>query len=515
MATKYVSQTATNGYQVGNDANNGSTKSLAKLTLESAISEASSGDTIVINDGEYVAASFYNITKSLTINPENPYGTTLKRTGAQIRVLNINVVGAVTLGALVLDAEESANTSAISSSTIAGGNIALTLNKTKLKNPGSGAAAASFLSVNLNLKVNDVVLDGACYSGGVNATALQAGHIDIDGLSVDNSGTSGAIGPGQSPVLLIAASAGPTMQIRRCSGVWKSVGSSHGFIITRGMRGIIERNRGMRVIGTDISAAIIKCENNAVQADNIVIRYNQGVNECQGHYLILVGTDSSGANNGKTSYPHVYRNDVSGSSAASLMHGIMLGNIKGGVCFANRVRKAGIPLLSKLQTERAYFDDNDVDDSPTGVSGCMRAKGSANTDFVGNRIRLSTGNMNIVAVVNQDPTVPTFCSGVSFIGNDFYSPVQIDSAAVVGSAGDSSDAAFMLNNWMAPSYGTLAWQLGATYYGTLAEWIAAKEPTATAADPSARDHRFWHIAYEPLKISALSAVAPHLLSVEK
>lgn len=514
MATKYVSQTATNGYQIGNDANDGSTKALAKLTIESAMAAASSGDTIVLNDGVYVAATFFNVAKGLTIDSENPYGATLKRNGAQTRVVNINFVGSVTLGQVVIDAEENASTAALTSSA-AGGTTTLTLNKTKLKDPGAGAAAASFSSTALNLKVKDVILDGACYRGGINATLLQSGHIDIDGLTVDNSATAGANGSTASAVLLIATTAGPTMHVRRCSGVWKSAGNSHGFIITRGMRGIIERNRGMRVIGTDISAGIIKCENTGVQADNIVVRYNQGVNECPGQYLILIGTDGAGANDNKTNYPHVYRNDVSGSSAASLMHGIMFGNVKGGVCFTNRVRKAAIPLLSKLQTERAYYDDNDIDESPTGTSGCLRAKGSVNIDFVGNRVRLSAGNMNIGAVVNQDPTVPTFCSGVSIIGNNFYSPVQIDAAAVVGGSGDTSDGAFMLNNWMAPSYGAQSWQLGTTYYSNLAAWIAAKEATAVAVDPSTRDHRFWHVAYEPLKIAALSAVAPHLLSVEK
>lgn len=512
MATKYVSQTATNGYSLGSDANDGSTKLLAKLTLEAAMSVASTGDTIILNDGTYTATTFFNVTKGLTINPETPYGAVLKRNGAQTRVMNTNFVGGITLGKLALDAEDNASTSALSASA-SGGLTTLTLNGTKLKNTGAGAAAASFSCTALNLNVVDMILEGACPRGGIYATLLQSGHIDIDGLTVDNSAT-GATGSSTAPVVLIATVAGATMRVRRCTGIWKSIGSNQAWIMTRGVRGIIENNRGMRLIGTDASASVIACQNTGVLADNIVVRHNQGVNECPGAYLLMIGSDGASANDNKTNYPHVYKNDMAGTDAAPLMHGLMFGNIKGGVCFGNRVRKSAIPLLSKLQTERSYFDDNDVDESPTGTSGCLRAKGSVNTDFVGNRVRLGTGNMNIGMLVNQDPTIPTFSSGVSVIGNHFYSPIQIDFAGVIGGTGDTSDATCMMNNWCAPSFGAQGWLIGTTYYGSLATWLAAKEPTAKNIEPTVLSADFWKVSYQPLKVAALSAVAPHLLPIE-
>lgn len=513
MAIKYVSQAATNGYVVGSDANDGSTKVLAKLTLDSAMSAAGIGDTIIINDGTYTSATFFNVIKALTINPENDYGVVLKRTGAQIRVLNVNCVGTVNLGKLVLDAEDNASTSSLSVSNAAG-LTTLGLNGTKLKNTGAGAAAASISSTALNLNIVDIVLDGNCPRSGIYATLLQSGHIDIDGLTVDNSATSGATGTTAAPVVLIATVAGVTMRVRRCTGNWKSVGSSHAFILTRGIRGIIENNRGMRVTGTDTSAAIISCQNTGVLADNVVVRHNHGSNECPGQYLIMIGSDGASANDNKTNYPHVYKNDVSGSAAASLMHGLMFGNIKGGVCFGNYVRKAAIPLVSKLQTERAYFDDNDVDESPTSTSGCMRAKGSVNTDFVGNRIRLSAGNMNKPVVVNMDDAIPTYSSGVSVIGNHIYSPVTVEYVVALGGTGDTSAAEFMGNNWSAPDYGAQAWLVGTTYYDSLAAWKAAKELTANNVSPTTFSHDFWKLAYRTLHQSALAAVCPALLPLE-
>lgn len=434
MTILYVSQTATNGYAIGADFNNGTSKATPKLSLDGAISAAANGDTIIINDGIYTSGTFFNVTKALTINPETDYGAVLKRTGAQTRVMNVNYAGAVTLGKIVLDAEGSANTSSLTSSA-AGSLTTITLAGTKLRNPGNGAASAQFSSTALALIVRDVVLDGDFPSGGIRATLMASGYADIDGVTFNNSAAAGCSSSSCGPVTLFATASGVTMHVRRVAGVLKTTGSANAAIVTRGIRGIIERNRGIRIVGTDTSAAIIKVENTGVQADNVVVRYNQGVNECPGQYLILIGTDAASANDNKTNYPHVYRNDVAGSGAASLMHGIMFGNIKGGVMFSNRVRKSAIPLLSKLQTERAYIDDNDVDESPTNSSGCLRAKGSINVDFVGNRVRMGTGNLNPPVVINQDPTIPTFAAGISVIGNHFHCPVQMDTAGVIGGLG--------------------------------------------------------------------------------
>lgn len=514
MTILYVSQSATNGYAVGADTNSGTSEATPKLTLDGAMSAAVNGDTIVINDGIYTSATFFSLTKGLTIRAETDYGVVLRRTGAQSRVLNVNYAGSVTLGKIVLDAEGNAGTSPLSSSAAASATT-LTLAGTKLRNAGAGAPSGALNSTQLNLVVRDAILDGDAPLGGLRATALASGFQDIDGLTFDTSAGAGASGSSCGAVMLFATATGVTMHVRRVSGVWKSANAANAAIVTRGVRGIIERNRGLRIVGTDTSAAVIKVENTSVQADNVVVRYNQGTNECPGQYLILVGTDIAGANDSKTNYPHVYRNDVAGTSAASLMHGIMLGNVKGGVVFANRVRKSAIPLLSKLQTERAYFDDNDVDESPTNTgSGCLRAKGSINTDFVGNRVRMSSGNLNPAAVINQDPTIPTFSAGVSIIGNHFYSPVQMDSAGIVGGSGDTSDGTFMLNNWMAPSYGVSAWVVGTTAYSSLAAWQSAKEATAVATDPTTRDPRFWAISYKPAREYALAASAPWLLGSE-
>lgn len=62
MATKYVSKG-------GNDSNDGSSWALSKLTIQGAVTAATSGDTIEIGSGEYnEAVSWTGTTKSLTYN---------------------------------------------------------------------------------------------------------------------------------------------------------------------------------------------------------------------------------------------------------------------------------------------------------------------------------------------------------------------------------------------------------------------------------------------------------------
>ena len=89
MAIVYVSQTATNGYIIGNDSNDGSTKQLAKLTVESAITEASADDEVKGNDGSYSPVTFYTTNKNLTFSGENAGLTTFAGISGQTRIFHM------------------------------------------------------------------------------------------------------------------------------------------------------------------------------------------------------------------------------------------------------------------------------------------------------------------------------------------------------------------------------------------------------------------------------------------
>lgn len=335
-------------------------------------------------------------------------------------------------------------------------------------------------------------------------------HVDINGLTVDNSASSGVTSYASAPVWLNANGA-CTHRIRGVSGTWKTAAGviSSAFIRTSGSRGIIERNRGMNLIGGDTFGCLIRCENTTgIQADSLVIRKNQGVNATAGGYLILVGADSAGANDNKTNYAMVYGNVVSGTDNAALMHGIFIGNSKGGVICGNQVINAAIPIIAKLCSEAVYQMDNDIFLPHTSTSGCLRSKGSTNVQIAGNRVVLGSGSTNLFVLIDRDPTIPTLSLTCTVVANTMYSSVNVPSAVTVGGASDASTATFLLNNYNAPSYTAGAFVYQAATYNTAALWGAANEPTYLNAVPTLSDLSFWKNIYSPLAAQCMFMETP-------
>lgn len=508
MAIRYVSQSATNGYVIGNDGNSGLSKSLPYLTLDAAITGASASDTITINEGSYRAATYYNIDKSLTVIPEPGKQVTLQSTGGAIRVVNIFSTNPVTLGALRLDAESVASRNALTISTMATPPV-ITIDGTSFLNAGSGAQAV-LLPAKIKMNASNMTISHSSNAGGIMAFGLNEGYVNINGLIVDNSSGSGS---SLQAVNITAAATGIGCRIRGVSGTWKSSGSANSFIRTVGCLSVIEDNNGLSLTGSDTGPSIIAVMNSAYQSNGCVVRRNYGTNSCSGGYLILIGSDSPSANDNKTNYPHVYRNSMSGTDGASLIHGIILGNVAGGVVFGNRIRKCGIPLISKLQTEAAYFVDNDVDQPITGSSGCLRVKGSVNTQVSGNRVRMSAGYNNKFVYVTKDPTIPTLSSNVMCIGNTFWSSAAVAEAVGIGGASDASTATLCMNNYAAPSFGGAAFVDHANTYGSVSAWQSVELMVQSINDVTITDPGFWKESYLDMIRSAYATTFPHLLSI--
>lgn len=515
MATVYVSQTATHGYAVGSDANSGATKELAKLTISAAITAAAANDTVIVNDGTYVSATYHDIAKGLTLAAETDYGVTLKCAAGQSQVIRVGADGAeITLGKLIIDAENNAAASCVGLNGTTARTV--TLSGTRLQNAGTARFAIESISSGMVIALNVNGVDVSCSStaGGVYALLGAGAHVAINGLNCDNTAGSGAASNTRCPVY-INATAAATACIKGVSGTWKTSSGaiSASFIRTSGVRAIIEQNRGMVLSGGDTNGAIVRCENTSgVQSDSICIRNNRGENNTSGGFLILVGADGASANDNKTNYATIYGNEVSSNGAATLMHGIFIGNSKGGLISGNVIRNAAIPTISKLCSEAVYIVDNDIISPYTGTSGCCRSKGCTNTQIVGNRVVLSSGNTNPAIVINRDPTIPTLSLTCSAIGNVLYSPVSVPLAASVGGASDASTAAFLGNTYRCQAYSAGAFVYQASTYNTLALWAAANETTAKDQEPTAADPQFWKQSYFPARRRALAMAAPWLLS---
>lgn len=88
MSTVYVSNTAANGYGVGNDANNAgqmASKATPALTITGAITRATAGDTIIVNGGTYLEAVFVTISKlNLTFTADGAVTVQSGDSGARV-----------------------------------------------------------------------------------------------------------------------------------------------------------------------------------------------------------------------------------------------------------------------------------------------------------------------------------------------------------------------------------------------------------------------------------------------
>ena len=495
MATRYVSQTATNGYSIGVDSGVGTSKSSPWLTVTYALLNASAGDTIVINDGIYTdAGGFFSVTKTLTINSETDYGAILRGSNAT-RALNLNAAAGtvVTLGKVVVDGNN-VSASCITVTSIAGQQHVWNFNKTKFRNPVNYGWNTN--NTNEVINASDVIFEG-CKWGFV-GYSLSAGAYNIDGCIFNYTGTA------QCGVTdLNATSTGVTAWVRRVVANLTSSSASVCFVVSlSNIQSTIE-DCDLNLSGTCSGGLIALRQIAAVIADMPVIRRNKGVMAATGAstYLVLIGSDTAGANDNSINYPIVYQNNFVGNNTAATVHGILLANMKGGVVTDNVVSKAVIPFISKLQSEKSYWVNNRSYEI-TGANGHLRSKGSTSPVFVGNIADVKTGFASLMVLADKDPAIPTYTSNAAYIGNYLTSEDVVVTQAITVET--SSSANFRHNNYYLPrGVSGTPWSDGASTYATLALWGAAKDVYYKSSAPALINRFFYKDIYLPI-IQAMS-----------
>ena len=510
----YVSQVATNGYVVGNDANDGLTKATAKLTIDTAITgaaaTAAAGDTIVLNDGTYtaVAATFFNLTKSLIFAAENAGQAILKPTAASAPSRVINAGGDLTLGAIVLDGDLTA-TGGVTFS-VAG---TLTLNGTVIRN----LDATSGVGLNLNSAGGIFVVDGATITCPrqciITSTALTTGA----SLTVKNSTlTSTANNVTGGAIFASASTTGARAFIDNNRISHTSSASSVGAIVLRNIRALIQRNAIVNGGGAGQYGVWITT-NAAVLAENSCVRWNYiRNNTTSGGMLLCFGVDDAsgalgvaGANDIQNNYCSAYGNFLTGNStAATGLHGLFFGWVKGGCATGNIVVNASIPLITKgVQTERVWFINNVVARMQTSASGALRSKGSTGTEFVGNVVYMeSTGETYALqADQNAIPTTPVISTGIDYIANIVRANFTTTKATQVDA---TSDAEFLFNDYDLAGVSGTPFNYQASTYATLALWSAAQELSAQSAAAGAADKNFWNKVLMPYGALPPSGIMP-------
>lgn len=185
--TLYVSQTATNGYSVGVDANDGKTKGTPKLSVSEAVKVANAGDTIIVNDGVYTNTKTLVVNKAMTLKPENDHTVTLKVADGQARVITLTGDGAKELGAFILEATGGAGIINFANAPAAA-DAKVVLNKTRLKVSGAGVDAAITDGMTRGvIEFKNIGFEGSikkqCYYASDNAGKDGNKTLTIDGVS--------------------------------------------------------------------------------------------------------------------------------------------------------------------------------------------------------------------------------------------------------------------------------------------------------------------------------------------
>lgn len=310
MADLFVSKTQTNGYVIGDDANDGSTKQLAKLTLESALTVATPGDTITINDGTYEAATFFApVDVGLHIKPENPYKTTLTSTNTTRVIHQAATANGLKLGKFIIDSE--ANSAQCITCDSAVNVESLILDGTKLIGYTTAALQTTKL---INLLADRCIIENAAATRIILVTAVAAGVIELKNCEINCTGAT------QDGIGVTSTTAGVIFKVHGLKGTFSSAAGKYCVKSNGAAEAHIYDNEFTCAIGSGLTV-----DNSAVAADAYVYNNDiKGTGDTNSTYGILIGEDGTTANDNSIT---VKRYD--GNKVTNFNHGQMFGFITG------------------------------------------------------------------------------------------------------------------------------------------------------------------------------------------
>lgn len=499
----YMSNSATNGFAIGNDANNGLTKATPKLTLAGVTTaiNASANDSyaLTINDGTYsvATANVGSFKYNLTIDPVTDYGVTLSiaaSTTASFIAINASVASGATLslGKIIVDC---ANTAVDMTHAYEG--LALTpaantyhaiLRGITFKNPRFRHVYDTRTTGDLIGWWNQIVdtpgLTGQ--RGSIIQAARVSGNIAIDGVytSIIDASVPGA------GAILVDVTAVNTCAciVRNCTGVVTIAagvgnGTYLGVRVNNIAQTIIELNDLAVVWGGSgtPSAYIYNIGSTmSVSSANGIIRKNKGFNGTTGGIMALIGSDATSVGDNYANDGLIEDNILTAANSTTT-HGAMLGNNTGGDIRANKVINCCIPLLRKANTGGRVYGNTVID--PIGDYGWY-SKGSTNGGFYNNDIIITASAQPsaVFSAMYVGINGTTNSTGIKAYNNNIYTEKLLPKLVNVAVG---SDATFSNNNYYSSlplSSASFSYQ-GSTY-DSIAAWSAARESTALNINPN-------------------------------
>lgn len=368
MATRYVSQTATNGYIIGVDTNDGLTKGAAKLTLESALSASTAGDTVIINDGLYTPTTLYTVANGVTIQPENAMAVELRGVAGQAAVTNITHSGSgtTTIGPIYVNAN-----GALASIQRAGVSTPVTLNLVGTEAAMGTTAAIVDLCRRGLTHIEDVKISGTGgqygYQGSASFGDLADKTLEIDGLAFDVSSSGLAYyGVSASRYSAGAPVGDVNVSIKNVTGEIQCDGIVVGVIVTGVDDPLIEDcDFAVESPSTTVSSIGIQVRATSANAPspNGVIRNNRVDFNSPSGYAIIIGSNVDVDYSGGSV---AYGNEATGRYfETATPHGIGLGRVTGGKLYNNISKDFYVGFIASINQGGLIF--NNITDGIYGV----------------------------------------------------------------------------------------------------------------------------------------------------
>jgi hypothetical protein len=507
MPTYYVSKSTANGYVVGNDSNNGTSISTPKLTIaNAAITTASDGDTVIINDGTY--AETLTLTKAVTILPVTDYGVTITGTGTPSNVVVTSDAdgGTFTFGKIIIDGEALSATSAalqlgVSTNTLHN----VVLNGTRI----IGAAQYAIRDL---LSVGNVTATGAEILKTTGSSAFYGYNtslVRLSGTTTFTDCTFNLVGDNATFYTIHAlphstTGGGGTMTLVMDGNTITHTNNSATLTFNYVMRiwnvnvfdthhNTITANAPNAAGPSNDSTNIIFCQaytnTPTYEAHTMTgnIYENTIYHNGTGGIVITAGGDGYIANEaGVMTDVDIYNNRVYGSSINTDLHGIIQGQQNGGRIYGNYVENIPLALMFKGQ-DGGVMSGNIVVNT-NGIGGqyaSLRIKGSRNSVVTNNTV-INLASPTYVSAIGdmyqEDEAGARYgnSTGIVWSNNIIYNAGA--TARPARTQNSSQTATFSNNNYYMPSASSITYTYGGTDRTSFSAWQSNVEATARNVD---------------------------------
>jgi len=473
-ATYYVSSEATNGYAVGSDANNGTSKATPFLTLdpfEAGGFSWSDDDTIYLNGAEVNCSAGLTLDGTVTIQGDVDKTQINMRsvTGGAYGILFANGKSA-TFRHCVID--RGGCTTAPINPTTATTKATVVFDDVEIIYNAWGIYSAT-AALKIDLTMTDCKFTSSYTAGAGNSplylnTLGATSEIDLNGIELDLS--HAAVTSIRGGIILKATAAdipcsiqGVTGQITRTSGTTYVYGIWLSDFATAL---IADCDLTINSAVASSAASLYRITSATQAVTSAIIRDNRGRVTAPGGIMIVAGEDGT-AN--EADGVQVYGNWVQGPSNYTSLHGILAGGNENCKVYDNRVDYADIAFISKNST--GHVVSHNIARFQGANAEAFRMKGAVNCSFVNNgHICEGVWNGRTVYITNNDG-LPNSTGGV-VAGNWRHEMAGTTTSAYVCVIDVDQTANFYGNVWYSHD------GLGAAPFDdhgtdrTLAEWQA-------------------------------------------